>query len=249
VSPRARQISCVIVLLGFGAFLVWGVLGLQDFGHWTGLYGRRILKVASSERQVTNVVSAVNFDYRMFDTLIEELILFTSVMGVMLVLRHQRGEDPEPEHAAGDSEGFEDTTDGVRVLGVILIGVTLLLGLYIVVHGHLTPGGGFQGGVILGAAVLLVYFAGDFVSLRQLEPSTAMELMHSGGAAGLAMIGLGGLLSGAQAFHNFLYTGTTGELISGGFIPLGNAAVGLEVFGAVLLLGAELLHEAALLRR
>jgi multicomponent Na+:H+ antiporter subunit B len=249
VSPRARQISCVVVLLGFGAFLVWGVLGLQDFGHWTGLYGRRVLKVASSERQVTNVVSAVNFDYRMFDTLIEELILFTSVMGVMLVLRHQRGEDPEPEHAAGDSEGFEDTTDGVRVLGVILIGVTLLLGLYIVVHGHLTPGGGFQGGVVLGAAVLLVFLAGEFVTVRHLHPIETMETIEAVGAAGFAGLGLGGLIAGSAAFHNFIWTGTSGMLISGGTIPLSNLAVGCAVFGAILILASELLEQALIVRR
>jgi multicomponent Na+:H+ antiporter subunit B len=249
MSPRARAISCAAVLVAFGAFLVWGVLGLQDFGHWTGLYGRRILHVTSSERQTTNVVSAVNFDYRMFDTLIEELILFTAVMGVMLVLRHQRGEDAAPGHAAGDAEGFEDTTDGVRVLGVVLIGVTVLLGLYIVAHGALTPGGGFQGGVILGAGVLLVFLAGEFVTVRRLHPIDTMETIEAIGAAGFAGLGLGGLIAGGTAFHNFAWTGTSGMLISGGTIPLSNLAVGCAVFGAVLILASELLEQALIVRR
>jgi multicomponent Na+:H+ antiporter subunit B len=249
VTPRLRLGIMLAAAAGLLGFLVWGVAGLPDFGHYAGPYGTTINHVVSTERQATNAVTAIVFDYRGYDTLGEELILFISVVGVTLLVREQRDEHRGIAPEAEKAEGEPIASDAVRVLGVALAGIALLVGLSVVAHGGLTPGGGFQGGVILGAAVLLVYFAGDFVSLRQLEPSTAMELMHSGGAAGLAMIGLGGLLSGAQAFHNFLYTGTTGELISGGFIPLGNAAVGLEVFGAVLLLGAELLHEAALLRR
>jgi multicomponent Na+:H+ antiporter subunit B len=170
------------------------------------------------------------------------------VVGVAGLVREPRDERPEIAPEAEKAETEPRASDAVRALGVALAGVTLLVGLYIVAHGALTPGGGFQGGVILGASLLVVYFAGDFASLRQLQPSTVMELMHAAGAAGLAMLGLGGLLEGAQLFHNFLYTGTAGELISGGFIPLGNAAVGLEVFGAVLLLCSEFLHEAVLRR-
>jgi multicomponent Na+:H+ antiporter subunit B len=249
MSPRTRTIAAGIVVVLFGAFFAWGLLGLQDFGHWTGLYGRRILHVAVSERQATNVVSAVNFDYRMFDTLIEELILFTTVMGVMLVLREQRGEDRMPAHAAGDAEGFSETSDGVRVLGVVLIGFTILLGLYIVAHGALTPGGGFQGGVILGAGVLLVFLAGEFVTVKRLHPVETLEVIEAVGAGGFAALGLGGLIAGGAAFHNFISTGTSGMLISAGTIPLSNLAVGCAVFGAIVILASELLEQALIVRR
>jgi multicomponent Na+:H+ antiporter subunit B len=249
VSPRTRAIAAGVVVAAFGAFLGWGLLGLQDFGHWTGLYGRRILHVAGSERQATNVVSAVNFDYRMFDTLIEELILFTTVMGVMLVLRHQRGEHERPGHAAAEAEGFAETSDGVRVLGVLLIGVTILLGLYIVAHGALTPGGGFQGGVILGAGVLLVFLGGEFVTVKRLHPVETLEVIEAIGAAGFAALGVGGLIAGGAAFHNFIWTGTSGMLISAGTIPLSNLAVGCAVFGAIVILASELLEQALIVRR
>lgn len=249
MTPRARIAVMGVALLGLLAFYLWGVAGLPDFGHYKGPYGTTINHVVSTERQLTNAVTSIVFDYRAYDTLGEELILFISVVGVSLLVREQRDERQEVHPAAAKAEEQPRASDAVRALGVAIVGATLLIGLYVVAHGNLTPGGGFQGGVVLGAALLAVYFAGDFASLRQLSPSTAFELMHSAGAAGLAMLGLGGLISGAAFFHNFLYTGTIGELNSGGIAPLGNAAVGLEVFGAVLLLCSEFLHEAVLGRR
>src|SRR5205085_10354585 len=99
------------------------------------------------------------------------------------------------------------------------------------------------------AAVLLVYLAGEFVMTRWLEPGTSMEVLHSAGAAGLALLGLGGLVAGGAFFHNFLYTGTVGLLNSGGMIGLGNLTVGLEGMGATMLLASELLEQTLIVRR
>jgi multicomponent Na+:H+ antiporter subunit B len=193
---------------------------------------------------VTNAVSSLVFDYRGYDTLGEELILFISVVGVAMLLREQRGE----ELSGGRDVEFPQSSDALRVLGVVAVGLTLLVGLYIVAHGAITPGGGFQGGVVLGAALLLVYFSGEIVVVRWLEPASALEILHSAGAGGLALLGLGGLIGGGAYFHNFLYTGTSGLLNSGGTIPLGNVAVGLEVMGATLLLASELLEQTLIVK-
>jgi len=244
VSPRARQALMLVAGGALLALFVHAVVGLPDFGHYRGPYGFVINHVAGSERQVTNAVASLVFDYRGYDTLGEELILFISVVGVTTLLREQRG-----EHITGrEAVHLPDSSDGLRVFGVLAVGTTLLIGLYIVAHGALTPGGGFQGGVILGAAVLLVYLAGEFVMTRWLEPGTLMEFLHAAGAAGLALLALGGLIAGGAYFHNFLYTGTVGLLNSGGIIPLGNAAVGLEVMGATLLLASELLEQTLIVR-
>jgi multicomponent Na+:H+ antiporter subunit B len=220
-------------------------VGLPDFGHYRGPYGLVINHVAGAERQVTNAVSSLVFDYRGYDTLGEELILFISVVGVATLLREQRGEEPP---GGAEVEAMPHSSDALRVFGLVAIGVTLLVGLYIVAHGALTPGGGFQGGVILGAALLLVYLSGEVVVVRWMEPATALELLHSAGAGGLALLGLGGLIGGGAYFHNFLYTGTSGLLNSGGTIPLGNVAVGLEVMGATLLMASELLEQTLIVR-
>jgi multicomponent Na+:H+ antiporter subunit B len=247
-----RRTRCIVMAVAAAAllgFYVRGAAGLPDFGHYRGPYGTTINHVVSAERQVGNAVTAIVFDYRGFDTLGEELILFISVVGVVALVREARGEEPQVAPEAERAETAPRGSDAVRLAGIATAGFTLLLGLYVVAHGNLTPGGGFQGGVILGAGVLVLYSAGDFRSLEQLRPRTWMDAMHSAGAAGLAALALGGLLAGGAFFHNFLWTGHPSDLTAGGIIPLGNVSVGLEVFGATLVLAAEFLHEAVLLRR
>src|SRR6185369_9612385 len=120
----------------------------------------------------------------------------------------------------------------VRLAGLVAIGVTFLVGLYVIAHGQLTPGGGFQGGAILGSALVAIYAAGDMATLREVRPRDWLDVVHALGAAGLIVLALGGLVAGGAFFHNFLPTGHSGSLLSGGTIGLDNVAVGLEVVGA-----------------
>jgi multicomponent Na+:H+ antiporter subunit B len=247
MTPRARVSLMAVAAAALLGLFLWGAVDLPSFGHYRGPYGLVINHVVSSERQLTNAVTSLVFDYRGYDTLGEELILFISVVGVTTLLRQQRDER-EPQSSAEEAEELPHTSDALRVLGVLAIGVTLLIGMYVVAHGTLTPGGGFQGGVVLGAGVLLVYLSGEMVVTRRLEPNAWMEIAHSAGAAGLALLALGGLIAGGAVFHNFIDTGTIGLLRSGGTIAIANGSVGLEVAGATVLLASELLHQALIVR-
>jgi len=110
-----------------------------------------------------------------------------------------------------------------------------MFGLYIIVHGHLTLGGGFAGGVILAGAFILQILANGKIlpKLRKVEES--LEFMESAAILGfLILAGLGLLFSGSVVFFaNFLYRGEIGKLISGGFIPIENIVIGAEVCAAV----------------
>ncbi|MFW6180586.1 MAG: MnhB domain-containing protein [Spirochaetota bacterium] len=124
----------------------------------------------------------------------------------------------------------------VKKVTQFLCGVIFLYGIYIVLHGHLTPGGGFAGGAIIsGAFVLLVIaFGSESVALRKEE--TGSSLVESTGVlAFLVLAALGMLAAGAGVFfQNFLPPGVLGRLVSAGVIPLYNIAVGLEVSAALL---------------
>jgi multicomponent Na+:H+ antiporter subunit B len=124
----------------------------------------------------------------------------------------------------------------------------LVLGLYIVVHGALTPGGGFQGGVILAGALLLVYAAGQVMALQRLRPVSLVEVADAAGAAAYILVAVAGLVFGAAAMDNVLPTGTTGSLLSGGTVPVLSVAVGVEVTAAVTLILSEFVDQM-LLRR
>ena len=225
---------------GLAALLLWSVAGLPDFGHYRGPYGTILNHVAPSERRVTNVVASVVFDYRGFDTLGEEFILFASVMGVALLLRQVE----EPKRVPRD--GLR--SDAVRLLGLGFVAALFVIGLYVVAHGYLTPGGGFQGGVVLACAFALVYLAGDYRSYRALTRRPLVDFVGGTGAGGYAVVGIVSLLLGSAYLHNFGPLGTSGKLSAGGSIPFLNVASALEVAAAFVLLFTEFLEELAALR-
>jgi multicomponent Na+:H+ antiporter subunit B len=242
---RPRMIVGAIGLLLTVASLVWAVTGLPSFGDEHHRYGAIVARDALPQRSATNSVVATAFDYRALDTLGEEFILFISVIAVMVLLRALREEQDEPEKAppragllGGESE---------RRLGASLVGLILVLGAYIVTHGQLTPGGGFQGGVVLASGIAFLFIGGQYLLvLRLRRGSSWLELADAAGAAGFAIIGFGGLVAGGAFFFNFIPKGSSG-LLTGGMIPLANMSVGMEVAGAVLMVLSELCDRRLLL--
>lgn len=243
-SPRAI-VGGVGLILMIGVF-VWAVTGLHAFGKENSRYGYYTAHHAVPQREATNSVVVVAFDYRGFDTLGEEFILFISVVGVVALLRRTRDEqEEEPAHDLGREQQL--TSDATRWLGSALVGPMTIVAAYVITHGQLTPGGGFPGGVILMAAIALIFLGGEWLVLvRVRKSSTWIELLESAGAAGFALIGFGGLIAMGAFFKNFLPYGTSGSLLSGGTIPLANVAVGLEVAGATLMVVSELLDQRML---
>ena len=240
MTPATRRIVFLIAVSVFSAFFVWGLAGLAPFGRYPGPYGDILNAITVPERHITDVVTAVNFDFRGFDTLGEEFILFTSVMGALVLLRHhgERGaEDKSPRRRA------VPPSDAVRTLTVLLVGPVILFGIYVVTHGQLTPGGGFQGGVILATAPLLVYLAGEFQKLAKIAPHRLLEVAEAIGAGGYVLIGAIALFFGRPFLQNVLPLGTVGDVASGGTVPLINLAVGLEVSAGFLLLLVTFLEE------
>jgi len=231
------------------AGLVWAAADLPSFGHYSGIYGLVLEHVAVPQREATNVVSAVTFDYRGFDALGEEFILFAAAVGSAILLRAQRGEESIAEAAERSNRRADVVARPVRALGAALVAPTIVLGGYIVAHGHLTPGGGFQGGVILASAAVLVYASGQYLAVRVARGVTPLELADALGAAGFALIAVGGLIFGLAALHNFLGYGISGSVFSAGIIPLANVSVGIEVAGGVTLIVAEFLDQALMRRR
>ena len=247
MSMRTRKILFLAAAAVFGFLLVWGLLGLPAFGDYRGPYGIVLGQVAMDERHAANIVMGTTFDYRGFDTLGQEYILFAAVLGLVILLRELRGErmdeEEEEEEEYAVHRRRREASDALRVLGLVLVGPLVMLGVYIVAHGHITPGGGFQGGIILAAALILVSLAGRYPAMRRVRPIPLVELADAGGAAGYALIGLGGLIAGAEFLYNFLPLGEPGTLLSAGMIPLLNISVGLEVAGAFVLLISEFLDQ------
>ena len=248
MTSRSRRLVFLVAAPVLGAFLLWGLSALPPFGDGRGPYGPLLNRVAVAERHATNVVAAVTFDYRGFDTMGEEYILFAAVVGVAILLRAIRGETEGPPREEARGRRVPGTSNAVRVIGLGLLGPIVLFGIYVTTHGHLSPGGGFQGGVVLATGALLVFLSGEYVTLARVRPEALLDLAESSGAAGYVAIGLLGLLTGGVFLANTLPLGQPGTLLSAGMIPLINLAVGLEVAGGFTLLLSEFLEQTLVLR-
>lgn len=116
----------------------------------------------------------------------------------------------------------------VKTITRLTVGLILLFGIYIVLHGHLSPGGGFAGGVIIALSFVHLMLAfGKGVALKKISKNLASNL-ESIGALLFLSIALFGFLGGSF-FLNILNKGTPFKLFSAGTIPLSNLAISLKV--------------------
>lgn len=123
----------------------------------------------------------------------------------------------------------------VKKVSQLMCGLIFIYGIYIVTHGHLTPGGGFAGGAIIaGSFILLILaFGSEVVNLRKEETKTTVT--ESMSLLVVILLALAGIWLGSQVFfNNYLPKGEIGQLISGGLIPLYNILIGIEVAAALL---------------
>jgi multicomponent Na+:H+ antiporter subunit B len=224
----------------FLLFFCYAAVDLPPWGSYRGPYGDVISRVGVYERHATDAVNAVNYDYRAFDTLGEEFILFAAVLGVMMLLRREEGESTRDVGKVEDRIRLSTT---VRATAMLAIMATVVFGFYIGLHGQLTPGGGFQAGVILASVPFLLYVCENTESFRRITSHTAVEVIEAMGAGSYALIGLAPLLMGMPFLTNFLPLGTTGDVFSSGTIALISACIGFEVTAAFLLVGYTYLEE------
>lgn len=232
MSRRTRTAVFTAGAAVLGVFFALAVAGLPPFGNADHPY--RDLAIAASLRQSTaNVVSSLTFDLRGFDTLGEEMILLGSVVGAVALLR------PRPDETVRD-RSQTPANPSVALIAYVFLPLTLLLGFDLLVHGHLTPGGGFQGGVVLATGLHLLYLSGGYAALRRLRPLSWYEWVEGLTTAAFAAAGLIGV-------RNFLPRGTVQQLFSAGTVPILNILVGFAVgAGAVVLLAQFLTQVIAL---
>lgn len=236
MTRPARAVLLVVGLAGLGVLLVAALLAAPGSGRDSHPFGEAAVRNALDHR-TPNVISSINFDQRAFDTLIEGTLLFAAVLGAVILLR------PSPGKPQVEVTDAPEPLDAVRAAGVLLLPIVTLVGYYTVVTGHLSVGGGFQGGVILATGVHLLFLAGDYPALRRVRPLPLVDLGDAGGITGYMAIGLVGVYGGSTFLANTLPLGTFNDLFSAGTVDLLNLVVGLEVTSAMVLLLGEFLEQ------
>ncbi len=238
--PRGAHLATIIALALGGLGLLQAAAGLPAVGDPESPPARHIspryVESGPAETGAPNMVTAVLVDYRGYDTLGETLVIFGAGLACLLVLagRRERGE-------RGPTVNVPFGSPVLDAAARLLTPFILLFAAYVIVHGHYGPGGGFQGGVIMAAALILVRLVRGHRQSWGLSPAASLCLA-SGGVVAFTAIGLLGLAFGG----NFLDYGVLPLPLEAGQVRAVSTfgielGVGLGVTGAVVLIFESLI--------
>jgi len=186
------------------------------FGSPETKVGKHYIDEGIKETGAVNIVTSVVVNYRGFDTLGEVTVLFIAAIGLGAVLTTS---------VKGETRKIQPASLVLYTGCRLLFPLILIFGSFIFLHGHLTPGGGFQGGAIIASGFLLIY-----LGCRERRISrAASNLAESLGGLVFVIIGLLGLVFGGYFLLNFLPKGTANTLFSAGIIPIIYIAIGFKV--------------------
>ena len=211
---RRRFRSPLTLLLGVLFILIFIKL-LAAFSGSEVTFTKRVgEELLAKNKDIPNVVTAVVVYYRGLDTLGEVSVLFLVSTAVGMLF----GKDKTKVKKESNPNEI------VSHAKTLVLPHFLLTGLYIIVHGHLTPGGGFQGGVMGAGMVLLLLLAGDRV--KQVK---ALHFLEGLAGSLYILVGLAGLWLAGSFLGQFLPVGKFGDLFSGGILPIIYIFVGIKV--------------------
>ncbi len=214
------------------ALLVLTILNvmLQNIPSRIERAGDQLLALNAQEG-VANAVTSVVVYFRGFDTLGEIAVLFIAALGIGLMLS-EHTKDPHKEEGSFI----------LQKASKLLFPIIMLFGVYVMIYGHLSPGGGFQGGVIIASGVLLL-----LISDQNFEvPHSIISALETFAGISYVLIGLIGLLVMDKFLGNFLPHDISemGMLLSGGIIPLVYIVVGVKVGSEMSLIVQNLLKRS-----
>jgi multicomponent Na+:H+ antiporter subunit B len=215
-----RRISIIVAVTLFG--LVFASLAANHVGHQSlPPLAKRYVELVPQDLGAPNVVTGILLTYRAFDTLGEVAVLFMVAAGVGLVLRtrprrNKKSSERQPRQAS----------EIVRTGAQILVPLIAIFAAYIIMNGHLSAGGGFQGGAVIASSVLLLLLA---------DPRQRLDLDFLSSTESIAgvlfvLVGVAGLIVADGFLDNrVLPLGKFGAFFSAGAIPLLSVLLGVKV--------------------
>ena len=242
MTPRKRRLNriyntlCIIFAAIFIITMLQVISIMPDIGDpaspTNNEVAEKYLTDASWETGSLNAVSGMILDYRAFDTLGESCVLFVATITVFLLLRRGDGEGPRPTKYL--ERRFDPKEDIILEKSFeFLIPVILLFGGYVIVNGHLSPGGGFSGGAVIGASFILfanAYGLADterFINSKTyLTASVAALLFYACAKSYVFFVG-------ANHLHSVIPVFADGTIFASGLILPLNIAVGVVVSNTV----------------
>lgn len=227
---------CVFLVL----MLLEAVSFLPTFGHAdnpaNNEVAARYLEKGLEETGAVNLVTGMILDYRAFDTLGESHVLFIATCTVLILLRT----DGRKRDAAGrkvyekSDRLYEPKSDVIlQTAARILVPPIFIFGIYVILAGHLGPGGGFSGGAVTGAGLILYLNAFGFARTERFFTAKTYRRMSFGALACYTLAKSYSFYTGANQIESIVPLGTPGAILSSGLILLLNICVGVVVAGTM----------------
>lgn len=188
----------------------------------------RYITKGMEETGAVNAVTGMILTYRAFDTFGETNVLFVATCCVMILLMLEEGTKKQKEDE--NDARYEPKKDAIlQTVASVLCPIIFIFGIYVILNGHLSPGGGFSGGAIIGAGMILYVNAFGFKKTQRFFNEEIYKVAKISALCVYGLIGSYYYITGANGIANHIPLGIPGHILSSGIILPINIAVGLEV--------------------
>lgn len=188
---------------------------------------RRYIEQGLQETGAVNIVTGMILDYRAFDTFGESNVLFIATVTVLILLRLDKKEKEEAEE---NDRLYEPKNDMIlQKIAFILVPLIMIFGIYVILNGHLSPGGGFSGGAIIGAGLILYLNAFGFKKTEKFFTEKTYKWICFASLSFYCLAKSYSFYTGANHLESGIPIGTPGDILSSGLILPLNICVGLVV--------------------
>ncbi len=231
---RIYIVLSVVLVVFLSAVLLLTVSNLPRYGAVNAPVNNevseRYIESGIEETGATNLVAGMILDYRAFDTLGESHVLFSGICAVMILLASGREDKKKVMRYMAEEALYDVTADPiVRTISFFLMPCLLLFGVYVLLNGHLSPGGGFSGGAILGAAFILYSMAYGFEKTEEFLNERTIKVISCCSLGFYVVAKAYSFVTGANHLPSIISQGTPGAILSAGLILPLNVAVGMVV--------------------
>lgn len=196
---------------------------------------QRYIENGLQETGAVNIVTGMILDYRAFDTLGESHVLFIATCTVLILLRDDKKKKlGTVEDMEADDRTHEPANDEIlRTVGRLLVPMIIIFGIYVVLGGHLGPGGGFSGGAVIGAGLILYQNAFGSGYIEKFFTAKTYKWMSFIALGCYSVSKCYSFYTGANHIHSIIPLGTPGAILSSGLILVLNICVGVVVAGTM----------------
>lgn len=212
---------------------------------WPVLARDLLDSLGHAETGAENLVSALYLGYRAYDTIGETIVLLAALTGTAALIAAK----PTEEAESASSRRSTRRTEIIDAVSSKLAPIVLLFGAYVMLHGHLSPGGGFQGGVVLASGVVFIAIGRREGGLGGIDPrrrafdTATLGAVEAAAFLLLLLLAVAGILGGGGFTANPVASG--GTLPPVVFVIGMNIAIGLKVGSGIALLCLLLLRTVA----